>query len=237
MTRLEEEGEKAGLSGLDLQDAAERYLKGLEPETEETEPEEEFSEQDFQAGAEYDTGYLMDALVNAIVGGDQNSGQDMKGRLKDSGKTEEEIEKAVQSELKSRLAENAGFDSVSQMEEAGEEFDVNSREYQILHDQYGYTQYEYSDLYDALVDGRGYDAIYDDMLGQTSTGENKFTAEKIEENMMKRLQEDFNTRYKGGTGSGWEFYMNKLKEYGKSWDDILTSWKRSKAGKEWNDSH
>ena len=69
------------------------------------------------------------------------------------------------------------------------------------------------------------------MLGQTSTGENKFTAEKIEENMMKRLQEDFNTRYKGGTGSGWEFYMNKLKEYGKSWDDILTSWKRSKAGK------
>lgn len=237
MARLEEEGEKAGLSGLDLQDAAERYLKGLEPETEETEPEEEFFEQDFQAGAEYDTGYLMDALVNAIVGGDQNSGQDMKGRLKDSGKTEEEIEKAVQSELKSRLAENAGFDSVSQMEEAGEEFDVNSREYQILHDQYGYTQYGYSDLYDALVDGKGYNAIYDDMLGQTSSGDSTYSADGIEKEMKSRLQEDFNTRYKGGTGSGWEFYMNKLKEYGKSWDDILTSWKRSKAGKEWNDSH
>lgn len=237
MARLEEEGEKAGLSGLDLQDAAERYLKGLEPETEETEPEEEFFEQDFQAGAEYDTGYLMDALVNAIVGGDQNSGQDMKGRLKDSGKTEEEIEKAVQSELKSRLAENAGFDSVSQMKEAGEEFDVNSREYQILHDQYGYTQYGYSDLYDALVDGRGYNAIYDDMLGQTSSGDSTYSADGIEKEMKSRLQEDFNTRYKGGTGSGWEFYMNKLKEYGKSWDDILTSWKRSKAGKEWNDSH
>ena len=237
MTRLEEQGKKAGLSGLDLQAAAERYLKGLEPETEEAEPEEEFSEQDFQAGAEYDTGYLMDALVNAIVGGDQNSGQDMKGRLKDSGKTEEEIEKAVQSELKSRLAENAGFDSVSQMKEAGEEFDVNSREYQILHDQYGYTQYGYSDLYDALVDGRGYNAIYDDMLGQTSSGDNTYSAEGIEKEMKSRLQEDFNTRYKGGTGSGWEFYMNKLKEYGKSWDEILTSWKRSKAGKEWNDSH
>ena len=237
MARLEEEGEKAGLSGLDLQDAAERYLKGLEPKTEETEPEEEFFEQDFQAGAEYDTGYLMDALVNAIVGGDQNAGQDMKGRLKDSGKTEEEIEKAVQSELKSRLAENAGFDSVSQMKEAGEEFDVNSREYQILHDQYGYTQYGYSDLYDALVDGRGYNAIYDDMLGQTSSGDNTYSADGIEKEMKSRLQEDFNTRYKGGTGSGWEFYMNKLKEYGKSWDDILTSWKRSKAGKEWNDSH
>ena len=237
MARLEEEGEKAGLSGLDLQAAAERYLKGLEPETEETEPEEEFSEQDFQAGAEYDTGYLMDALVNAIVGGDQNAGQDMKGRLKDSGKTEEEIEKAVQSELKSRLAENAGFDSVSQMKEAGEEFDVNSREYQILHDQYGYTQYGYSDLYDALVDGRGYNAIYDDMLGQTSSGDSTYSADGIEKEMKSRLQEDFNIRYKGGTGSGWEFYMNKLKEYGKSWDDILTSWKRSKAGKEWNDSH
>lgn len=237
MARLEEEGEKAGLSGLDLQDAAERYLKGLEPETEETEPEEEFSEQDFQAGAEYDTGYLMDALVNAIVGGDQNAGQDMKDRLKASGKTEEEIEKSVQSELKSRLAENAGFDSVSQMKEAGEEFDVNSREYQILHDRYGYTQYGYSDLYDALVSGRGYEAIYDDMLGQTSSGDSTYSADGIEKEMKSRLQEDFNTRYKGGTGSGWEFYMNKLKEYGKSWDDILTSWKRSKAGKEWNDSH
>ena len=75
------------------------------------------------------------------------------------------------------------------------------------------------------------------MLGQTSSGDSTYSADGIEKEMKSRLQEDFNIRYKGGTGSGWEFYMNKLKEYGKSWDDILTSWKRSKAGKEWNDSH
>ena len=238
MSILESEGKKAGLSGLDLQNAAERYLKNLESDSEsEVEAEEEFSEQDFESSAEYDTGYTLDVLTDAIVNGDSSTEQQMRSQLKSSGKTDEDIDKSIKSELKSRMAENAGFESVTQMQDAGEEFDTTTKEYQILHDQYGYTQYEYSDLYEALVDGRGYDAIYDDMLGQTSTGNNKFTAEKIEDAMKERLQEDFNTRYKGGTGSGWEFYMGKLKEYGKTWDEILTSWKRSKAGQEWNDSH
>ena len=238
MSRLEAEGKKVGLSGLDLQNAAERYLKNLESDSEaEIEAEEEFSEQDFDAAAEYDTGYTIDVLADAIVDGDRNTEQQMRSQLKSSGKTDEDIDKSIKSELKSRMAENAGFESVTQMQDAGEEFDTTTKEYQILHDKYGFTQYGYSDLYEALVDGRGYEAIYDDMLGQTSTGDNKFTAEKIEDAMKKRLQEDFNTRYKGGTGSGWEFYMKKLKEYGKTWDEILTSWKRSKAGQEWNDSH
>ena len=238
MSSLESEGKKAGLSGLDLQNAAERYLKNLESDSEsEVEAEEEFSEQDFESSAEYDTGYTLDVLTDAIVNGDRNTERQMRSQLKSSGKTDEDIEKSIKSELKSRMAENAGFESVAQMQDAGEDFDTTTKEYQILHDQYGVTQYGYSDLYEALVYGRGYDAIYDDMLGQTSTGDNKFTAEKIEDAMKERLQEDFNTRYKGGTGSGWEFYMGKLKEYGKTWDEILTSWKRSKAGQEWNDSH
>lgn len=237
MSRLEEEGQKFGLSGLDLQKAAERYLKDLEPDSEESEPEEEFSEQDFEASAEYDTGYTLDVLTDAIVNGDSNTEQQMRSQLESSGKTSEDIDKSIKSELKSRMAENAGFDNVSQMQEAGEEFDTTSKEYQILHDKYGFTQYGYSDLYEALVDGRGYEAIYDDMLGQTSSGDNTYSAEGIEKEMKSRLQEDFNSRYKGGTGTGWEFYMNKLKEYGKTWDEILTSWKRSKAGQEWNDSN
>ena len=238
MSRLEAEGKKVGLSGLDLQNAAERYLKNLESDSEaEIEAEEEFSEQDFDAAAEYDTGYTIDVLADAIVDGDRNTEQQMRSQLKSSGKTDEDIDKSIKSELKFRMAENAGFESATQMEEAGEEFDTTSKEYQVLHDKYGFTQYDYGDLYEALVDGRGYEAMYDDMLGQTSTGDNKFTAEKIEDAMKKRLQEDFNTRYKGGTGTGWEFYMKKLKEYGKTWDEILNSWKRSKAGQEWNDSH
>lgn len=238
MSRLEAEGKKVGLSGLDLQNAAERYLKNLEPDSEaEIEAEEEFSEQDFDAAAEYDTGYTIDVLADAIVDGDRNTEQQMRSQLKSSGKTDEDIDKSIKSELKSRMAENAGFESVTQMEDAGEEFDTTTKEYQILHDKYRFTQYGYSDLYEALVDGRGYEAIYDDMLGQTSSGDNTYSAEGIEKEMKSRLQEDFNARYKGGTGTGWEFYMKKLKEYGKTWDEILTSWKRSKAGQEWNDSH
>ena len=238
MSRLESEGKKVGLSGLDLQNAAERYLKNLESDSEaEIEAEEEFSEQDFDAAAEYDTGYTIDVLTDAVVDGDRNTEQQMRNQLKSSGKTDEDIEKSIKSELKSRMAENAGFESVTQMQDAGEEFDTTTKEYQILHDKYGFTQYGYSDLYEALVDGRGYEAIYDDMLGQTSSGDNTYSAEGIEKEMKSRLQEGFNTRYKGGTGTGWEFYMKKLKEYGKTWDEILTSWKRSKAGQEWNDSH
>ena len=238
MSRLEAEGKKVGLSGLDLQNAAERYLKNLESDSEaEIEAEEEFSEQDFDAAAEYDTGYTIDVLADAIVDGDRNTEQQMRSQLKSSGKTDEDIDKSIKSELKSRMAENAGFESVTQMQDAGEEFDTTTKEYQILHDKYGFTQYGYSDLYEALVDGRGYETIYDDMLGQTSSGDNTYSAEGIEKEMKSRLQEDFNNRYKGGTGTGWEFYMKKLKEYGKTWDEILTSWKRSKAGQEWNDNH
>ena len=236
MVQVDNEAAARGISAAEIQKAAERYMNSLEPEEEET--PEQFEASDFDAGeVEFDNSYNVSAAVVGLLAGDSSATSSATQQLLGSGKTQDEVDTSIKTELKTKMANDMGFESISQMEEAGEEFDVNSREYQILHDQYGYTQYGYSDLYDALVDGRGYDAIYDDMLGQTSSGDNKFTAEKIEDAMKERLQEDFNIRYKGGTGSGWEFYMNKLKEYGKSWDEILTRWKRSKAGKEWNDSH
>lgn len=236
MVQVANQAAARGISATEIQNAAKRYINSLEPE--ENVEQEPFEASDFDVGeVKLDNSYNVSAAVVGLLTGDSGATDDATQQMLGSGKTQDEVDTSIKTELKTKMANDMGFESISQMEEAGEEFDTTSKEYQILHDQYGYTQYEYSDLYDALVDGRGYDAIYDDMLGQTSSGDNKFTAEKIEDAMKERLQEDFNIRYKGGTGSGWEFYMNKLKEYGKSWDEILTSWKRSKAGKEWNDSH
>lgn len=236
MVQVANEAAARGISAAEIQKAAKRYMNSLEPEEEET--PEPFESSDFDAGeVEFDNSYNVSAAVVGLLAGDSGATGDATQQLLDSGKTQDEVDADIKTELKTKMAQDMGYENITQMEEAGEEFDTTSKEYKILHDQYGYTQYDYGDLYEALVDGRGYDAIYDDMLGQTSNGDNKFTAEKIEETMKKRLQEDFNTRYKGGTGTGWEFYMKKLKEYGKTWDEILTSWKRSKAGQEWNDSH
>ena len=236
MVQVANEAATRGISASELQKAAKRYANSLEPEEEET--SEPFETSDFDAGeVEFDNSYNVSAAVGGLLAGDSSAAGNATQQMLDSGKTQDEVNASIKTELKTKMANDMGYESISQMEEAGEEFDTTSKEYQILHDQYGFTQYDYGDLYEALVDGRGYEAIYDDMLGQTSTGDNKFTAEKIEDAMKKRLQEDFNTRYKGGTGTGWEFYMKKLKEYGKTWDEILTSWKRSKAGQEWNDNH
>ena len=142
------------------------------------------------------------------------------------------MDSTIKTGIKKSMAQSMGYKGVEEMEEAGETFDTNSTGYRILHDEYGYTQYSYSDLAEAYVSGsREYDEMVEDMLGQTSSGENVYTEEKIETNVKKNLQEEFNKRYNWGEGDGWEPYYDALRRIGKSWDEILSSFKRSDASK------
>lgn len=183
---------------------------------------------DLYADAEYTKSYLYDSLTNAILDGDSANESTIRKQLLQSGETEEDIEKRIQSDMKKALANQMGYDGIQDMEEAGDSFDTNSTGYRILHDEYGYTQYSYSDLADAYVQNNGsYDEILDDMLGQRSSGDNVYTEEKVEQNLKSQIQKRFNEIYDWGNGTGWEPYRDALRRLGKSWDEILDSFKRS----------
>lgn len=183
---------------------------------------------DLYADAAYTESYLYESLVNAILDGDNANESTIRKQLLQGGETEEDIEKRIQSDMKKALANQMGYDGIQDMEEAGGSFDTNSTGYRILHDEYGYTQYSYSDLADAYVQNNGsYDEILDDMLGQRSSGDNVYTEEKVEQNLKSQIQKKFNEIYDWGNGTGWEPYRDALRRLGKSWDEILDSFKRS----------
>lgn len=187
---------------------------------------------ELEAGPDYTESWLNDALTNAILDGDSANETRIRNLLLNAGATQEEIDKSVASSLKKAMAVSMGHKGIQDMEEAGEEFDTNSTGYKILHDRYGYTQYSYSDLVEAYVSGSAsYGEMLEDMLGQTSSGDNVYTEEKIEKELKSQIQEQFNKLYNWGDGSGWEPYYDALKRLGKSWDEILSSFKRSKAAK------
>lgn len=183
---------------------------------------------DLYADAAYTESYLYESLVNAILDGDSANENTIRKQLLQGGETEEDIEKRIQSDMKKALANQMGYEGIQDMEEAGDSFDTNSTGYRILHDEYGYTQYSYSDLADAYVQNNGsYDEILDDMLGQRSSGDNVYTEEKVEQNLKSQIQKRFNEIYDWGNGTGWEPYRDALRRLGKSWDEILDSFKRS----------
>ena len=183
---------------------------------------------DLYADAAYTESYLYESLVNAILDGDSANESTIRKQLLQGGETEEDIEKRIQSDMKKALANQMGYDGIQDMEEAGDSFDTNSTGYRILHDEYGYTQYSYSDLADAYVQNNGsYDEILEDMLGQKSSGDNVYTEDKVEQNLKSQIQKRFNEIYDWGNGTGWEPYRDALRRLGKSWDEILDSFKRS----------
>ena len=187
---------------------------------------------ELEAGPDYTESWLNDALTNAILDGDSTNETRIRNLLLNAGATQEEIDKSVASSLKKAMAVSMGYKGIQDMEDAGEEFDTSSTGYKILHDRYGYTQYSYSDLVEAYVSGSAsYGEMLEDMLGQTSSGDNVYTEEKVEKEIKSQIQEQFNKLYDWGDGSGWEPYYDALKRLGKSWDEILSSFKRSKAAK------
>lgn len=208
----------------------------LREEAEDAEGDEEGRlagvDSELEAGPDYTESWLNDALVNAVLDGDSANETRIRNLLLNAGATQEEIDKSVASSLKKSMAVSMGYKGIQDMEDAEEEFDTNSTGYRILHDRYGYTQYSYSDLADAYVSGSAsYGEMLEDMLGQTSSGDNVYTEEKVEKELKSQIQEQFNKLYDWGEGSGWEPYYDALKRLGKSWDEILSSFKRSKAAK------
>lgn len=231
MQALIDEAGKSGISGDELHRAAMRLIPS--DEEEEAEAEEAFTADNLGDEAEMTDSYQVEALTNSLLSGDRANANAFNQSLLDAGKEQKEIDSRVQTQLKKRMLEAMGYESEKEMQEAGAKFDTQTEEYQYLHDHYGYTQYGYDDLVTAYLSGNGYDAIYRDMLGQHSSGDNVYTAEGMEKELKSRIQQEFNAVYFGGTGSGWEQYRDALKKLGKSWDEILYSYKRSNAGKEW----
>lgn len=225
---MDEAAAQADRIGVDRDDLEEEALGDEVDE----EARQESVNSDLYADAEYTKSYLYDSLTNAILDGDSANESTIRKQLLQSGETEEDIDKEIQKNIKTSMAENMGYKGIEDMEEAGDSFDTNSTGYRILHDEYGYTQYSYADLADAYMQNDGsYDEILEDMLGQTSSGDNVYTEEKIETEVKKNIQTEFNKRYNWGEGTGWEPYYEALRRLGKSWDEILDSYKRSDASK------
>lgn len=221
---MDEAAAQADRIGVDRDDLEEEALGDEADE----EARQESVNSDLYADAAYTESYLYESLVNAILDGDSANESTIRKQLLQGGETEEDIEKRIQSDMKKALANQMGYEGIQDMEEAGDSFDTNSTGYRILHDEYGYTQYSYSDLADAYVQNNGsYDEILDDMLGQRSSGDNVYTEEKVEQNLKSQIQKRFNEIYDWGNGTGWEPYRDALRRLGKSWDEILDSFKRS----------
>ena len=227
---MDEAAAQAERIGVDRDDLEEEALGDEADE----EARQESVNSDLYADAAYTESYLYESLVNAILDGDSANESTIRKQLLQSGETEEDIDKEIQKNIKTSMAENMGYKGIEDMEEAGDSFDINSTGYRILHDEYGYTQYSYSDLEDAYVNGNTaeYEDMLEDMLGQTSSGDNVYTAEKIETQMKKDIQTEFNKRYKWGEGTGWEPYRDALRRLGKTWDEIRDSYNRSKYSDE-----
>lgn len=221
---MDEAAAQAERIGVDRDDLEEEALGDEADE----EARQESVNSDLYADAAYTESYLYESLVNAILDGDSANESTIRKQLLQGGETEEDIEKRIQSDMKKALANQMGYDGIQDMEEAGDSFDTNSTGYRILHDEYGYTQYSYSDLADAYIQNNGsYDEILEDMLGQRSSGDNVYTEEKVEQNLKSQIQKRFNEIYDWGNGTGWEPYRDALRRLGKSWDEILDSFKRS----------
>lgn len=219
---IKAQAERIGVPISDLEEAASEDAAAEEARGEEV-------GSDLYTEATYSTSYLYDSLINAMLDGDGQNESTIRTMLSQAGETEEDINSKIQSGIKSAMAEAMGYNSLEEMEDDGAMFDPDSDGYQILHDDFGYTQYHYSDLADAFVNGndRQYQDMVEDMVGQTSSGDSVYTEEKIEKNLKSDIQTEFNKCYEWGRGTGWEKYRDALKRLGKSWDDILSSYKRS----------
>ena len=135
------------------------------------------------------------------------------------------------------MLKDAGYESQEDMEAAGDEFDVDSKEYRYLHDTYSWTQYNSHSLADAALAGDSdkISRILKDAVGQTNTSGNVWTEESLKESAIRyTLQAEFNEVYENGGGdeSKWRPYIKAMQALGKSWDDILKSYRKSTPYKE-----
>lgn len=235
MSSLIEEAKKRGISGDELQTSAKKLLNASESTDEEE--EKEYYTDGFGGNAEYDNTYLYDQLANDLLSGNRSGAEKITAELKKSGKEQKDIDSGVKSKIKARMLKDAGYESQEDMEAAGDEFDVDSKEYRYLHDTYSWTQYNSHSLADAALAGDSdkISRILKDAVGQTNTSGNVWTEESLKESAIRyTLQAEFNEVYENGGGdeSKWRPYIKAMQALGKSWDDILKSYRKSTAYKE-----
>ena len=235
MSSIIDKAKKRGISGDELQTSAKKLLNASESTDEEE--EKEYYTDGFGGDAEYDNTYLYDQLANDLLSGNRSGAEKITAELKKSGKEQKDIDSGVKSKIKARMLKDAGYESQEDMEAAGDEFDVDSKEYRYLHDTYSWTQYNSHSLADAALAGDSdkISRILKDAVGQTNTSGNVWTEESLKESAIRyTLQAEFNEVYENGGGdeSKWRPYIKAMQALGKSWDDILKSYHKSTAYKE-----
>lgn len=235
MSSIIDRAKKRGISGDELQTSAKKLLNASESTDEEE--EKDYYTDGFGGDAEYDNTYLYDQLANDLLSGNKSGADEITAELKNSGKEQKDIDSGVKSKIKARMLKDAGYESQEDMEAAGGEFDVDSKEYKYLHDTYSWTQYNSHSLADAALagDSEKISRILKDAVGQTNTSGNVWTEESLRESAIRyTLQSEFNEIYENGGGdeSKWRPYVKAMQALGKSWDDILKSYRKSTAYKE-----
>lgn len=235
MSSTIDKAKKRGISGDELQTSAKKLLNASESTDEEE--EKEYYTDGFGGDAEYDNTYLYDQLANDLLSGNRSGAEKITAELKKSGKEQKDIDSGVKSKIKARMLKDAGYESQEDMEAAGDEFDVDSKEYRYLHDTYSWTQYNSHSLADAALAGDSdkISRILKDAVGQTNTSGNVWTEESLKESAIRyTLQAEFNEVYENGGGdeSKWRPYIKAMQALGKSWDDILKSYRKSTPYKE-----
>lgn len=235
MSSIIDRAKKRGISGDELQTSAKKLLNASE--STDDEEEKDYYTDGFGGDAEYDNTYLYDQLANDLLSGNRSGADEITAELKNSGKEQKDIDSGVKSKIKARMLKDAGYESQEDMEAAGDEFDVDSKEYKYLHDTYSWTQYNSHSLADAALagDSEKISRILKDAVGQTNTSGNVWTEESLRESAIRyTLQSEFNEIYENGGGdeSKWRPYVKAMQALGKSWDDILKSYHKSTAYKE-----
>lgn len=236
MSSIIDKAKKRGISGDELQTSAKKLLN-TSRSSEDDEEEKDYYTDGFGGDAEYDNTYLYDQLADDLLSGNESGADEITAELKKSGKEQKDIDSGVKSKIKARMLKDAGYESQEDMEAAGGEFDVDSKEYKYLHDTYSWTQYNSYSLADAALagDSEKISRILKDAVGQTNTSGNVWTEESLKESAIRySLQKEFNEIYENGGGdeSKWRPYVKAMQALGKSWDDILKSYHKSTAYKE-----
>lgn len=236
MSSTIDKAKKRGISGDELQTSAKKLLNASDSSGDDEE-EKNYYTDGFGGDAEYDNTYLYDQLANDLLSGNKSGAEKITTELKKSGKEQKDIDSGVKSKIKARMLKDAGYESQEDMEAAGDEFDVDSKEYRYLHDTYSWTQYNSHSLADAALAGDSdkISRILKDAVGQTNTSGNVWTEESLKESAIRySLQSEFNEVYENGGGdeSKWRPYIKAMQALGKSWDDILKSYHKSTAYKE-----
>lgn len=105
--------------------------------------------------------------------------------------------------LKTQIAERAGFDNLTEMKERGQYLDITSKEYKVLRNQFGWTQFTYSEVAKAYAGDVKYNwkLMVQDMAGK-SNGSTSYPADLNDEKYAKGIRDNLLSMFKKGMYEG-----------------------------------